>query len=430
MEGSETKSRRKDDEKKQKKKRLHVEMESVAESKNKIAPFVGYFPSGFDPLKHCKLENGEVGSEDPEIRVFRNEKFQSRLQLVVSPKGSNVEFVGSSHSGEAAAPQVCTYAIGILDKEKQSLRIVPITANKIFRLEPRVRGEPHELNEELPTEKSAARMRDLTNLYGTKSAKTQIRKWDLMRTNEGNADAKNIIEGMVEDFEINKESLETTIAHVGNIPPHDVTATSPENAYPLDKIILKGEWSHLVDILELTQLGDAASAVDFCQKNNYPSFVCNRLDKLWRIQDEGQKSKIAGIFSYIGYLLMFKNLPYNIQNSKPTFNNAYAKHHGIPVTLFQKFDKMFGNSDSEAVRMLDEKCDLLIGYILVLTLFADGFKTSISDIASDLKMTPMNLRRYYQILGCKLSSAKRVVTVTLPVPLKLPELTMRNKKRR
>ncbi|KAJ8615564.1 hypothetical protein MRB53_034936 [Persea americana] len=105
-------------------------------------------------------------------------------------------------------------------------------------------------------------MRDLTNLYGTKSAKTQIRKWDLMRTNEGNADAKNIIEGMVEDFEINKESLETTIAHVG-------------------------EWSHLVDILELTQSGDAASAVDFCQKNKYPSFVCNRLDKLWQIQDEG-----------------------------------------------------------------------------------------------------------------------------------------------
>lgn len=134
MEGSETKSRRKDDEKKQKKKRLHVEMESVAESKNKIAPFVGYFPSGFDPLKHCKLENGEVGAEDPEIRVFRNEKFQSRLQLVVSPKGSNVDFVGSSHSGEAAAPQVCTYAVGILDKEKQSLKIVPITANKVILL--------------------------------------------------------------------------------------------------------------------------------------------------------------------------------------------------------------------------------------------------------------------------------------------------------
>lgn len=131
MEGSETRSRRKDDEKKQKEKRLHVEMESVAESKNKIAPFVGYFPSGFDPLKHCKLENGG-GSEDPEIRVFRNEKFPSRLQLVVSPKGSNVEFVGSSHSGEAAAPQVCTYAVGIFDKEKQSLRIVPITANKVI----------------------------------------------------------------------------------------------------------------------------------------------------------------------------------------------------------------------------------------------------------------------------------------------------------
>ena len=71
-------------------------------------------------------------------------------------------------------------------------------------------------------------------------------------------------------------------------------------------------------------------------------FLSTANGKYIYVQDEGQKSKTAGIFSYIGYLLMFKNLPYNIQNSKPTFNNAYAKHHGIPVTLFQKFDKMLG----------------------------------------------------------------------------------------
>lgn len=150
------------------------------------------------------------------------------------------------------------------------------------------------------------------------------------------------------------------------------------------------------------------------------------------VQDEVEKSKIAGIFSYISYLLKFKNLPNKIRNSKPTFHNAYEMHHGIPVTLFQKFDKMFGNSDSAVDYMLDEKRDLLISYVLVLTLFADGFQTEISDIASDLKMTPLKLRAHYQLLGCKLSSAKRVVTVTLPVPLKLPELRrrMRSKKRK
>lgn len=110
----------------------------------------------------------------------------------------------------------------------------------------------------------------------------QIRKWDAMRQSEGD---KKITEGKVEDIEINKESLEKTAnAHVANIPSHDVTASSPEDAYPLDKIILNAEWNHLLDILELMQSRDAAWAIEFCQKNNYPSFVCNRLLKVGQIE--------------------------------------------------------------------------------------------------------------------------------------------------
>ena len=41
-------------------------------------------------------------------------------------------FLGTNYSGEAAAPQICTYALGVLDKETQTLRIVPITSNKVY----------------------------------------------------------------------------------------------------------------------------------------------------------------------------------------------------------------------------------------------------------------------------------------------------------
>ncbi|KAK1385799.1 hypothetical protein POM88_023534 [Heracleum sosnowskyi] len=33
--------------------------------------------------------------------------------------------------GEAAAPQLCTFALGVLDKDTQTLKIVPITSNKV-----------------------------------------------------------------------------------------------------------------------------------------------------------------------------------------------------------------------------------------------------------------------------------------------------------
>lgn len=82
-------------------------------------------------------------------------------------------------------------------------------------------------------------------------------------------------------IKINKEALEvaaTAAATARNIPPHNLQATTPETAYPLDKIIFKGEWDYLLDILELPQTGGKVTS------GVYPSFVCNRLHKLEDIE--------------------------------------------------------------------------------------------------------------------------------------------------
>ncbi|XP_058108766.1 uncharacterized protein LOC131251822 isoform X1 [Magnolia sinica] len=404
---------------------LSVKMESFRESSDKIAPVVGYFPSGFDPLKH-RMSN-EAG-DDPKIRVFRNKQFSNRLQVVVSPKESKVEYVGTSFLGEATAPQVCTYALGVLDKETKRLKIVPITANKIFRLEPRVRGVPRVLNEEdLTEEKKVNNVADLTNVFGTKQSKRRFRKWEVLLRKEVDPEAQREIESKIEGVEINKEALERVSAEVGNIPPHDTTATTPEKAYPLDKIILKGEWDHLSDVMELMQSGaNTASAVEFWRKDTYPSFVCNRIHKLGEIGDEDEKKKLACIFSYITLLIRFRNLSKNHKKSLPVVPNTSA-YHKIPIALFDKFIRMF--ADTEADRLPKEKGDLLISYILVLTLYADGFLTDITDIAKDLKMAPSYLRPYYVHLGCKCPagahSLKKSVVVALRVPLQLPKLKMK-----
>lgn len=90
---------------------------------------------------------------------------------------------------------------------------------------------------------------------------------------------------------------------------------------------------------------------------------------------------------------------------------------------------MFVNPGSDMVSM--EKKELLIGYILVLTLFADKFLSDPSDIARDLKMTVHSLKPYYQQLGCKLvqEAAFQRALMTLPVPLQFPE-PKRNRRRR
>lgn len=402
--------------KKKKKKKHTVTMESLAENPNNISPIVGYFPSGYDPLRN----NNNRGVEEVTTKLYRNVKRNNRLQLVVSPNGSQVDFVGTNYSGEATSAQLCTYSLGLLDKETQTLKIVPIAANKIIRLEPRVRGselpeteDPDMVKQELTAEERNDKLRDLTQMYSSKKSIRQARKLDSLRQQEDTGNQEEFDRNIAAT--INKEALEVAVTtdNARNIPPYDLAAMTPQSAYPLDRIISKGEWDYLLDVFKLTKAG-AEMTPDL-----YPSFVCNRSYKLEHIQDEDEKKRLAGVFSFITHLVKFKD-----RHSMDGVSSA--KHHKIPGILFQKFSSMFAIPDTK--RLPEEKKSLLINYVLVLTLFADDFRSDPSDIAKDLRMNAVALRPHYEHLGCKLVREKNVLLATLPVPLTFP--IPRRKRRR
>lgn len=137
------------------------------------------------------------------------------------------------------------------------------------------------------------------------------------------------------------------------------------------------------------------------------------------LQDEGWKQTLACIFSYITHLIKFKD-----KHSMDGFSSA--KHHKIPSILSLKFSDMFVDSDSK--RLSDEKRDLVISYILVLTLFADDFKTDPADIARDLRMSSIKLRPHFEHLGCKLVREGTLSMVKLALPLKFPMLRRRRRR--
>lgn len=111
--------------------RVTAKVELIPDQPNKTPPLVGYFPSGFNPQGG---DQGE-GETTTRVRVYRNMNERKhktgRLELVVSPAESTVVFVGTSYAGEAMAPQFCQYALGVLDKDSQTLKIVPIASNKV-----------------------------------------------------------------------------------------------------------------------------------------------------------------------------------------------------------------------------------------------------------------------------------------------------------
>ncbi|KAE8724160.1 ADP-ribosylation factor GTPase-activating protein AGD8 [Hibiscus syriacus] len=401
---------------------LQVKIQLFQEQSNKIPPLLAYFPSGYNP---CKTQQEEGGANEPKVKVFRNmaQRKSNRLQVVVSPSGSNVDFVGSSYTGEAAAAQVCRYSLGVLDKEAGTLKIIPIATNKIFRLEPRVRTSETSNEDasmsaksELTTDKKDMldKLGELTALYGTKRDRKKRKDFiDLKK--EADPESQKALEKKIGEVAFDKDALANTSAVIArNIPPHDVSATTPPKAYPLDKIILKGDWDFLGDIYKLVEAGEKVA------NTAYPHFVCNRIRKLDATQDETQKWQLSCVFSYITHLVKFRD-----QFSMG--QTASAKNHNIPSIIRHRFMNMFTDPGSKI--LASEKIDLLISYVLVLTLHVDGFRTDPSDIANDLRISKVDLRRHFLNLGCKLVHQSSVLYATLPVPLNFPSENLRKKRR-
>ncbi|KAF6175007.1 hypothetical protein GIB67_026495 [Kingdonia uniflora] len=132
--------------------------------------------------------------------------------------------------------------------------------------------------------------------------------------------------------------------------------------------------------------------------------------------DYYEKKKLACILSFMNHLIKFKE-------QKSMDKSAPAKHHKIPSILAKRFRTVFVE-DSQKIELSGEKRNLLISYVLVLTLLADNFSTDITDIARDLKMSNVSLRDHYKNLGCKLSREGKLMLVTLPVPLQFPKPKM------
>ncbi|KAJ1378216.1 RNA polymerase I associated factor, A49-like [Sesbania bispinosa] len=389
---------------------VQAKVQVVHEHPHKTPPIIGYFPSGFDPVKSSSDGPGSTG-----FQLYRNRNLTKRLQLVVSPAGSPVEFVGTSYSGEAAAGHRAMYALGVFDKEAQTLKVVPVAANKIFRLDPKIKGledrEPASSTmEDLTPQQKVAQT---TAIWGTKKEIEKAKKKLALKQDE-EPDSQRNLDVKMKNVVVNKKALESTESHVSrNIPPYDASATTPQEAYVLDKIILKGEWDYLEDIYNILHLGEA----DF---SAYPTFIRNRIQRLKKIKDESEKKKLSCIFSYINHLIKFKD-----QHSMDGVSSA--KGHKIPNILRHRFSTMFAVTESK--RLPDEKINLLVSYILVLTLFSDEFRTDYTDIAKDLRMTLIPIRQFYEHLGCKFTRQNNTSYATLPVPLTFPGLRQRKRKR-
>lgn len=135
------------------------------------------------------------------------------------------------------------------------------------------------------------------------------------------------------------------------------------------------------------------------------------------LQDESEKSTVAGVLQYITHLIKYKDN--HSTECKP------GKSHKFPSIIEEKFRTIFNESSSKS--LLPKNRKLLIRIVLVLTLFVDGYQTDTADIAKDLRMNVVELKKQYEQLGCEIVDDESVLLATLSVP---PLLNSRSKKRK
>lgn len=226
--------------------------------------------------------------------------------------------------------------------------------------------------------------------------------------------SKKDSEKLLEEVKVNTEALKAAgNSNLFNIPYYDMSASTPDKAYPLEKIIEKEEWDCLGDLLNLSPGAKLTP-------DTYPIFVCNRVQKLDDIKDEHEKITVAGVLQYITHLIKYKD--------KYSTDCKSVKNHKFPSVIEEKFRTMFNESSS--ISLSSGKRKLLINFVLVLTLFVDGYQSDATDIAKDLRMDFQELKKQFEWLGCKIVDEKSVLLATLPVPLNLPGLRRSTKKRK
>ncbi|EPS64864.1 hypothetical protein M569_09915 [Genlisea aurea] len=413
-------------------------IETIEEDPEKASPVVAYIPSGYDLLKHAKTG---PGCDSKRIQVFSKSTGKNpRMHVVVNVPDSDVKFVGTNYSGEATAPQLCNYALGLVNKSTGILKLVPIASNRVFCLDV-VHGETDTHDEPKPettdrNDKPDAlenitdylSKRDVNRMF-IKTVHSLIRpgfqfekRKALQRTqddseNHGEMDEK--LKGLKKNANAVKAIDDAAAANNDaplGVPPYDLEAATPDRAYPLEKIILPGEWDHLRDIYDLSKSGSQPDP------ETYPSFVCNRFHKLNQMQDDSAKATAAGILSYITHLVKFKDM-----NSEEGISSS--RHHQqqqLPSIFRQKFVDKFGTVDKRR-RIPENVHRELMSYVLVLSLFVDDFQSDPSDISRDLKINPVTARQLFEYLGCKFVRQNSVLKATLPVPLKFK--TLKRKRR-
>lgn len=325
--------------------------------------------------------------------------------------------------------------LGVFDKKAGKLILSGVQGNAICRMEPRIRGVKYEADD-MDSRKENESV-DLAALRRERNAKlieafgSQRRKRQLENARAGRVDASqvaagdamlNIIRATQSDL-ANKEDVIKKHLAERNIPPHNPSGRSANEAYPF-KSIVPASIRDSLDTSLITQALSDASIIDDV-KQTFGSYVASRIENSssFHGSDDAFPDRVICL-AFLGHLLQIftnsKRLLIRIQTDTGGIRSA-AEGLKMPTSTLEGILSLFYTKetmeDGSKYLMDKRKRNLLLSWCLTLAIRAEPESIlpsfAFQKLTEQLKMKPAEVANIYRELGCQTKRANQTYSVSL-----------------
>lgn len=286
----------------------------------------------------------------------------------------------------------------------------------------------------------------LGTAFGTKKAKKALTD---LEKNKIDADKLQDYESaIIDNIKVTTESLPTRekreeqLSGERPIPPFDLEATDPQNAYPLEGIIPQREWDAIRVNAILRETDEKKRSSMFAVQSS--DYVFPRVDAAISAQGTDAEKRVKMLY-YVSLLLaLYSNRRINNKQmlTEKLGNPPEILINGLIARFAVSKAGQFGKTKDRSFA-IDPACEnKLLCYLLALTLHVDGFAVDINPLGYELSLKPSKVAELFKALGCNVkpmsaseaeargvpkSQAQSHKVAHLRAPLHLPEVVRRKR---
>ncbi|KZV84019.1 RNA polymerase I associated factor, A49-like protein [Exidia glandulosa HHB12029] len=349
---------------------------------------------------------------------------------------TRVEFEGREHPGSSQ------YLVALYDKRTHSLRVRRAPLHVLDRRVKRLKSLATAAVTGADAGFQQARV-ELGTAFGTKKAQAAIRAAARNKVDVGAM--RGVADHLQARIEVQTKALPTKeeavhIAEEGRlVPPFDLNATKPEDAYPLNGMIPDAEFSALNASVKKLQDAKTPRERHMLLPHRPVGWLTYMLDSLFAAPHLNKVS--LKITWYVAALLAFRRVAQGAKGAKDRAA-LYEALPGLPKVVVDGMAARFMETGRDGQLQLTPAMETKHStWTLALMLRADGSSADTALVAQTMNNAPVpKVQMWFRSLGCQIGApptgrkvaegATDVKWATLKVPLEFPKIRAKPNQRR